>query len=132
MRRSEQQREEATTVMKYLCLVYHDEAKLDAMSNADYDELVADTLSYDEEIRQSGHFVSSNVLEFVHSATTIRVRGGKTSITDGPFAETKEQLGGYILIEARDLNEAIRIAEKMPPARFGSIEVRPLKELRPR
>jgi hypothetical protein len=123
---------ESMALMKYLCLVYHDESQLDALSQKDYDALVADTLTYDEEIRQSGHYVASNALEYVQTATTIRVRNGKLSITDGPFAETKEQLGGYILIEAGDLNEAIRVASKMPPARLGSIEVRPLKDLRPR
>jgi hypothetical protein len=123
---------ESMALMKYLCLVYHDESQLDALSQKDYDALVADTLTYDEEIRQSGHYVASNALEYVQTATTIRVRNGKLSITDGPFAETKEQLGGYILIEAGDLNEAIRVASKMPPARLGSIEVRPVKDLRAR
>ena len=115
--------------MKYLCLVYHDEEKLEALPRSEYETLVADTLAYDEEIKQSGHYIASSVLEFVRTAATIRVRSGKLSVTDGPFAETKEQLGGYILIEASDLNEAIRIASKMPPARFGSIEVRPTRSL---
>lgn len=117
--------------MKYLCLVYHDEKQLDALPGSEYDALVAATLAYDEEIRTSGHFIASNVLDSVQTATTIRVRGGKVSVTDGPFAETREQLGGYIFIEARDLNAAIRVASKMPPARMGSIEVRPIKDLAP-
>ena len=114
--------------MKYLCLVYHDEKQLNALTPSEYDALIAETLAYDEEIRQSGHYVTSNALAFVASATSIRVRGDKIAITDGPFVETREQLGGYILIEARDLNEAIRIAAKMPPARLGGIEVRPVQE----
>jgi hypothetical protein len=115
--------------LKYLCLIYHDEKKLGAMSASEYDALMAETLAYDEEIRQSGHYISSNALEYVAAATSIRVRGDKIAITDGPFVETKEQLGGYILIEARDLNEAIRVAARMPPARIGGIEVRPIVEL---
>jgi len=118
--------------MKYLCLVYHDEKQLDALPAREYDALVGDTLAYDEELRQSGHYVASNALEYVQTATTVRVRSGKVSITDGPFAETKERLGGFILIEARDLNEAIRVASGMPPGRLGSIEVRPIKEFDPR
>ncbi len=117
--------------MKYLCLVYHDEQKLNAMSQSEYDALVDETMAYNEDMRQSGHYVASNALEFIQSATSIRVRDGKVSVTDGPFVETKEQLGGYILIDARDLNEAIRVASKMPPARMGGIEVRPVKDLRP-
>ncbi len=118
--------------MKYLCLVYHDEKQLDALPAREYDALVRDTLAYDEELRQSGHYIASNALEYVQTATTVRVRSGKISITDGPFAETKEQLGGFILIEARDLNEAIRVASGMPPGCLGSIEVRPIKDLGPR
>ncbi len=115
--------------MKYLCLVYHDEKQLDALPPDEFNTLVRDTLTYDEELRRSGHGIGAGVLQYVHTATTVRVRGGRVSVTDGPFAETKEQLGGYVLIEARDLNEAIRIASAMPPARNGSIEVRPLREL---
>jgi len=115
--------------MKYLCLVYHDEQQMDALPTSAYNALVGDTLAYDEELRQSGHFVTANVLEYVQTATTVRARSGRVSITDGPFAETREQLGGFVLIEARDLNEAIRVASQMPPARLGSIEVRPVREL---
>lgn len=118
--------------MNYLCLVYHDEKQLDALPPDEYNALVADTLAHGEEMRRSGHFVAANVLEYVHAATTVRARGGRVSVTDGPFAETKEQLGGYVIIEARDLNEAIRVASAMPPARLGSIEVRPLRDLTPR
>lgn len=115
--------------MKYLCLVYNDEKQLDALTPSEYDALIDETLAYGEEIRQSGHYISSNALEYVASATTIRVRGERIAITDGPFVETKEQLGGYILIEARDLNEAIRVAARMPPARMGGIEVRPVADM---
>ena len=115
--------------MQYLCLVYHEEAKIAALPASEYDAIVDDVLAYREELRRGGHYIASSPLEFVQAATTIRVRGGGVSVTDGPFAETKEQLGGFYLIEARDLNEAIRLAAKMPPARLGCIEVRPLKEL---
>jgi hypothetical protein len=118
--------------MTYLCLVYHEEATIDALPASEYDAIVAETLAYREELRRGGHYITSSPLHPVHTATTIRVRDGKMSITDGPFAETREQLGGFYLIEARDLDEAIRLASKMPPARVGSIEVRPLKELAPR
>lgn len=114
--------------MKYLCLVYHEEAQIDALPKSEYEAIVADVLDYREELRQGGHYIASSPLQPVATAMTIRVRGGKLSITDGPFAETREQLGGFYLIEARDLNEAIRLASEMPPARVGSIEVRPLEE----
>jgi hypothetical protein len=115
--------------MKYLCLIYQDEAKIDAMPQDEYDAIISDVLAYREELRQNGHYLASSPLQSVDSATTIRVRHGKMTITDGPFAETREQVGGFYLIEATDLNDAIRIASKMPPARIGSIEIRPLKEL---
>jgi hypothetical protein len=118
--------------MKYLCLVYHEEAKIDALPASEYNAIVNETLAYRDELRQGGHYIDASPLQYVQSATTIRVRNGKVSITDGPFAETKEQLGGFYLIEARDLNEAIRLAASMPPARVGSIEVRPIQELSPR
>jgi hypothetical protein len=115
--------------MKYLCLVYHEETKVDALSESEYDAIVSEVLDYREELQKSSHYIASSPLQPVQMATTIRVRNGKVSITDGPFAETKEQLGGFYLIEARDLNDAIRVASKMPPARLGCIEVRPLKEI---
>jgi hypothetical protein len=115
--------------MKYLCLVYLEESKLNALSRTEFDALVADALAYDDELRSSGHYVASNALQSVETATTVRNRNGKVSVIDGPFAETKEQLGGFILIEAKDLDEAIQVASGIPPGRFGSIEVRPIKEL---
>lgn len=116
--------------MKYLCLVYLEEKKLDALSQSELDALVRESLAYDEELDDSGHYLVSEALQGVQTATTVRVRNGKLSATDGPFAETKEQLGGFILIEARDLNDAIQAASRIPPARLGSIEVRPVWEIR--
>jgi hypothetical protein len=109
--------------MKYLCLVYLDENRLHELPDED-------CVEFDTLIRNSGHCLASEALQSVQSATTVRVRAGKMSITDGPFAETKEQLAGFYMIEARDLNEAIQIAAKIPPARVGSIEVRPIRMIR--
>ena len=109
--------------MKYLCLVYLDENRLDELPDKD-------CVEYDASIRKSGHCIASEALQSVQTATTVRVRNGRLTITDGPFAETKEQLAGFYLIEARDLNEAIQIAAKIPPARVGSIEVRPIRPIR--
>ena len=116
--------------MKYLCLVYYDEKKLEALSKGEFDALVAESLAHVDELRNSGHHVAAEALQSVQTATTIRrTQNGKLSMTDGPFAETKEQLGGFLLIEAEDLNDAIRVASKIPPGRLGSIEVRPIQEL---
>ena len=109
--------------MKYLCLVYGEESALQKMDDVH-------CLDFDQSIRESGHCVASEALEPVETATTVRVRNGKVNIVDGPFAETKEQLAGFYLIEARDLDEAIRIAAKIPPAEVGSIEVRPIRPIR--
>jgi hypothetical protein len=117
--------------MKYLCLVYHQEAATDAVPEWEYEAIERELLAFREELRVSGHHIASSLLQPVDMATTIRVRNGTLSITDGPFAETKEQLGGFYLIDARDLNDAIRVAARMPPARLGCIEVRPLNELDP-
>ena len=114
--------------MKYLCLAYEEEKTLNALSRSEWDALRAETLSYVEELRKKGHLVAAEALQSVRTSTTVRVRGGKTSLTDGPFAETKEQLGGFFLINARDLNEAIQVAARWPSARLGSIEVRPVEE----
>ena len=111
--------------MKYLCLVYAEEQRIAALSGEEWDALVAENLALCEELRRSGHFVSAAPLDSVETAATVRVRHGRPSTTDGPFAETKEQLGGYYLIEARDLAEAVQIAGRIPGARFGSVEVRP-------
>ena len=114
--------------MKYLCLIYDEEKKLAAMSKIDFESLMGEYMSLVQDLRTSGHFVGGNDLQPTQNATTVRVRNGKISTTDGPFAETKEQLGGYFLIEARDLNEAIQVAARIPSARLGSIEVRPIQE----
>ena len=109
--------------MKYLCLVYLDAAHWDACPDAS-------CAAYAEQLAASGRMLAAEPLHATHTATTVRVRNGKMSITDGPFAETKEQLAGFYMIEARDLNEAIQIASKIPPARVGSIEVRPVRPIR--
>jgi hypothetical protein len=108
--------------MKYLCLVYGEEKKIEAMSD---DECMA----YDEALRNRGQCLASEALQPVQTATIVRVRNGKVSIIDGPFTETNEQLAGFYLVDARDLNDAIQIASQIPPARVGSIEVRPVREL---
>ncbi len=110
--------------MKYLCLVYMNEATLEDVSDAE-------CAAFGEMLDESGQRIAAEALQPVETATTVRVRNGSVSITDGPFAETKEQLAGFYLIDARDLNDAIRVASKIPPARVGSIEVRPVRELNP-
>jgi hypothetical protein len=115
--------------MKYLCLIFLDEQKLKVMSKSEVDALNDETFAYDEALRQSGHLLVAQALQSAQAATTLRVRNGKFSITDGPFAETNEQLGGFILIEATDLNAAIQMVSKSPLAPFGSIEVRPIMEV---
>jgi hypothetical protein len=117
--------------MQYLCLVYMEETAFDGMSEAEQKALTRESLAYDEDLRRRGHFLGANALQPVNAATTVRVRNGKVSTTDGPFAETKEHLGGYILIDARDLNQAIQVAAKIPMARVGSVEVRPILHLEP-
>jgi hypothetical protein len=114
--------------MKYLCLAYEQESKLAAMPREQWQALREETLAYVEQIRRSGHLLDASPLQTVRSAATVRVRNGQLSATDGPFAETKEQLGGFFMIEARDLNEAIQIAGRWPSARIGSIEVRPVAD----
>ena len=114
-------------VMKYLCLIYDEEKAYAGMSKAEGDAFMGEYFAFTEGIKKSGHYVGGEALKPVHTATTVRIRNGKMSTTDGPFAETKEQLGGYYLIEANDLNEAIQIAAKIPSARTGSVEVRPVE-----
>jgi hypothetical protein len=114
--------------MKYLCMAYEEESKLNVLSKSEWNALRSETLSYVEELRANGYLVFAEALQSVRTAATVRVRGGKASITDGPFAETKETLGGFFLINARDLNEAIQVASRWPSARLGSIEVRPIEE----
>ncbi|ABC32256.1 uncharacterized protein conserved in bacteria [Hahella chejuensis KCTC 2396] len=115
--------------MKYLCLVYYDENIINAMTKNEWDSLNGECIAFGDEVRKSGHFVGGNALQPVETATTVRVRNGRVTTTDGPFAETKEQLAGFYMMEARDLNEAIQLAGRIPPARLGSIEIRPIREL---
>jgi hypothetical protein len=115
--------------MKYLCMVLVDEKKLDALSESEAQTLDDDSLAYDDSLRKGGHLITAQALESVSTATVVRIRGGKVSVTDGPFAETNEQIGGFLLIEAQDLNEAIQLAAQVPVIRFGGIEIRPIKEL---
>ena len=108
--------------MKYLCLVYMQEKDLNAVPDAD-------CMAFGESLRGSGRYLAAEALQRVETATTVRVRDGKVTVTDGPFAETKEQLAGFYLIDAQDLDEAIQVAADIPPARRGSIEVRPVRRL---
>jgi len=109
--------------MKYLCLVYLDEKRLNELPDEE-------CVEFDAAIRNSGHCIASEALESVQTATTVRMRNGRLSVTDGPFAETKEQLAGFYMIEAKDLDEAMRLASDIPPARVGCIEIRPVRPIR--
>jgi|SRR5580698_4317761 hypothetical protein len=117
--------------MKYLCLIYTDESQAAKMTKEEMGAMFAEYGAFTESIQKSGQYIGGNPLQPVATASTVRVRNGKVSTTDGPFAETKEQLGGYYLIEAKDLNEAIQVASRIPSARFGSIEVRPIWAMAP-
>lgn len=114
--------------MKYLCLVYVEEQILHALPHQERVTLSDESMAYCDRLQKIGQLLAASPLHPVETATTVRVRNGKTSTTDGPFAETKEQLGGFLMIDVPDLNDAIRIAAQFPGARYGSIEVRPLKE----
>ncbi len=115
--------------MKYLCLVYVEEKLLNSMPQNERIACSNESMAYCDALQKQGQLIAASPLHPVDTATTVRVREGKTSTTDGPFAETKEQLGGFLMIDVPDLNDAIRIAANFPAARFGSIEVRHLKEL---
>lgn len=112
--------------MKYLCLIYENEQDWTEMSKEQTDAIMGEYFQFTDDIRQSGHLLAGEALQPVSTATTLRIRNGRLTTTDGPFAETKEQLGGFYMIEARDLNDAIQVAAKIPAARNGSIEVRPV------
>ena len=114
--------------MKYVCLIYDEEKKAAAMTKAEGDAFMGEYFAFTEGIKKSGQYVGGEALQPVQSATTVRVRDGKMSTTDGPFAETKEQLGGFYLITANDLDEALQVASKIPSARVGSVEVRPVMD----
>jgi len=112
--------------MKYLCLIYDDEKKMAGMSKSEGEAFMAEYGAFTASVKSSGHYLGGEPLQPVQTATTIRSRNGKVSTTDGPFAETKEQLGGFYLIEAKDLNDAIQVASRIPSVKTGSIEVRPI------
>ncbi|MGA7106111.1 MAG: YciI family protein [Terracidiphilus sp.] len=112
--------------MKYLCLVFYDEKRRNELSDQESQALIDESLDFDDALRREGYFVATGPLQPVEAATTLRARNGKITVTDGPFTETNEQIGGFVLIEARDLNEAIRVASRIPPARLGGVEVRPM------
>ena len=112
--------------MRYLLLIYTQESDWAAMTEAERGAMYGQYMSFTEGIKTSGHYIGGNPLQSVSTATTVRVRDGKSISTDGPFAETREQLGGYYLVEAADLDEATAIAARIPGARIGSIEVRPI------
>ena len=114
--------------MKYLCLAYEEQHKLDELSEREWQALRQETLDYVESLRKSGRLILTHALQSATTASTVRIRDGNRSVTDGPFAETKEQIGGFFLIEAGDIREAIEIAARWPSARIGSIEVRPIEE----
>lgn len=115
--------------MKYLCLVYYDEKKMQQLPQQEWDNLNRECIGCVEDLTSGGHFLGGAPLLSTETATTLRMRDNKPLISDGPFAETKEQLAGYYMLEARDLNEAIRLAEKIPPARYGCVEIRPVRKL---
>lgn len=112
--------------MRYVCLIYEDEKNWEKMPKPEADAMMGEYFAFTNDIKTNGHYHAGEALQPVATATTIRVRNGKVSTTDGPFAETKEQLGGFYLISARDLNEAIQIASRIPSARLGCIEIRPV------
>lgn len=112
--------------MKYLCLIYHEETTLATMTTEEFDALRGSYVAFTQSIIDGGQLVAGEALQPTHTATTVRIRDGKLTTTDGPIVETREQVGGFFLIEARDLNEAIRIAARIPDANTGGIEVRPV------
>ena len=115
--------------MRYLCAVYLELKDMEKLTPAEGATLNRDSIAYDEALRRSGHYIASDPLQRATTAKTLRVRKGKLSVMDGPFAETKEQLGGFILIEAKDMDEAVELASKIPMAKHGSIEVRPTMKI---
>ena len=114
--------------MRYLCLIYEDEKAWMNASQAEMEKGMAEYNAFTEGIKKNGNYIGGEALQPTGTATSVRVRNGKVSTTDGPYVETKEQLGGYYLINAKDLNDAIQVAAKIPSARAGSIEIRPIME----
>jgi hypothetical protein len=115
--------------MKYLCLGYIEERKWETMSEAERNAMMDECFAYDDELRRGGHFVGGEALQGPRSATTLRYRNGKVSVTDGPYAETKEQLGGILILEAADLDHAIQLMSKHPGVKAGPFEIRPSADL---
>lgn len=114
--------------MRYLCLIYNPERDLASLSEEEGEAIRSEYFQLSNDLQESGNHLAGEALQPVATATTVRVRNGRVSTTDGPFAETKEQLGGFYMIEARDLNDAIQIAARVPGARTGCVEVRPIRE----
>lgn len=112
--------------MRYACLIYDNETEMNAVMQKDGDKVMGEYFAFTEDIQKSGHYHAGEALQPVATATTLRIRNGKLQTTDGPFAETKEQLGGLYFIDAKDLNEAIQIASRIPSCRYGCVEVRPV------
>ncbi|MCU1314181.1 MAG: domain superfamily [Acidobacteriaceae bacterium] len=115
--------------MKYLCQIFYDEKNLNNLSEGELSNLVDESLDYNERLRVGQHLVAAQALELVSAAKTVRMRSGELLITDGPFAETREHIGGFILIDAKDMDEAVQLASRIPSVRLGGVEVRPVKEL---
>ena len=115
--------------MKYMCLIYSDESAFAKFSKAEQEAGYAEYFAFTDSIRKSGNYVAGDALAPTHTATAVRVQNGKTKTTDGPFAETREQLGGYYVIQAKDLDEAVAIAARIPGARYGTVEVRPVLDM---
>jgi len=113
--------------MKYLCLIYQNEQNAERNTSEQGNTMLQEYFDFTEDIRKSGHMLGGEALQPTSAATTVRVRNGKVSTTDGPFIETKEQLGGFYLIEGKDLNDAIQVASRIPGAKTGAIEVRPIR-----
>jgi len=118
--------------VKFMCLAYEEEAKLDALTDVEWDALRTETIDYVEQLRANGHLVVTYALQSVRRAASVKVRDGKRLVTDGPFAEAKELVGGFFVVEARDRDEALALAARWPSARLGAIEVRPIEETLPR
>jgi len=114
--------------MKYLCLIYEDEKAWQGMSKADMEKGLGEYRAFGDSITQSGQYVGGNALQPTNTATSVRVRNGKISTSDGPYVETKEQLGGYYLINAKDMKDAVQVAARIPGAKHGTVEVRPIME----
>jgi hypothetical protein len=114
--------------MKYMCIAYEEEQKLNELTAGEWQALREETLNYVDTLQKTGRLIVTHPLQSAATAATVRIRGGERLVTDGPFAETKEQIGGFFLIEAQDFSEAVHIAAEWPSARIGSIEVRPIEE----